>query len=378
MIIANQTSSKYIHAERIPSLDGLRGIAIILVLLGHGGYSLPALTAPLLRFAGNGDLGVNIFFVLSGFLIYNLSVREIQKYGGLNWKNFYIRRALRIFPCLYFFLLVILLLKCSGMITLTWPMILAASTFSLNYRHLWDHGNSVSDYFVIGHYWSLALEWQFYLTWPLFMWLFVRRRLRSVLVAIMILAPFIRVACYFLTPGSRAQIGLMFHTGFDSIAAGVLLGELLQKPRSKAWLQSLAANPWIVCTTVIFIGLASPLLREHFRGVYGITIGKSLDLACICLIIINAVSFPESLLFRIFNWPPLAYIGVLSYSLYVWNNLFLYGGGHWLVNSSPVNYTCLFIMALLSYYLIEQPFLTLKHRLHKQDVLPIKADVSNL
>jgi peptidoglycan/LPS O-acetylase OafA/YrhL len=65
--------------ERIPSLDGLRGIAILTVILGHGAYSLPALPPALLMIAGNGMLGVNIFFVLSGFLIYNLSVRECQK-----------------------------------------------------------------------------------------------------------------------------------------------------------------------------------------------------------------------------------------------------------------------------------------------------------
>lgn len=377
MTIANQTPSKHIYTERMPSLDGLRGIAILLVILGHGKYSLPALTFPLLRFAGNGSLGVNIFFVLSGFLIYNLSVREIQKTGGFNWKHFYVRRALRIFPCFYFFLAVILLLKCSGMITLSWPMIVAASTFSLNYRHLWDHWSGISDYFVIGHYWSLALESQFYLTWPLLILLFTRRKLLSVLVVIMVLAPFIRVACYFLTPGSREQIGLMFHTGFDSIAAGVLLGELLQRPRPREWLQSLAANRLIVCTTIIFLVFVSPLLGEHFRGAYGITIGKSLELVCLCILITAAVSFPGTLLFRVLNWFPLAYIGVLSYSLYVWNNLFLYGGGISIVNAFPLNYMCVVGMALLSYYLVEKPFLKLKNRLHKRTAPLLKANDEN-
>lgn len=218
---------------------------------------------------------------------------------------------------------------------------------------------------MIGHYWTLALEEQFYLTWPLLMLLFVRRRLLPVLVTIMVLAPFVRIACYFLTPGSRGQIGMMFHTGFDSIAAGVLLGELMRRPRPRAWLRSVAVQPWIVCSSIVFLVFVSPLLTEHFRGAYEITIGKTLELACLCLVITAAVSFPQTAMFRFLNWRPLAYLGVLSYSLYVWNNLFLYSGWHGLIETFPVNFLCLFSMALASHHLVEKPFLKLKTYFHR-------------
>jgi peptidoglycan/LPS O-acetylase OafA/YrhL len=359
---------------RIPGLDGLRGIAILLVVIGHGSYALSVIPGTVLTFFGNGHLGVNIFFVLSGFLIFSLSAREFQKTGAFNWKLFYLRRVLRIFPCFYFFVAVLLLLNCLGVVDLTWQMILGAGTFSINYLHLWYHWGHGTDYFVIGHYWSLALEEQFYLTWPLLMLLFARRKLIPVLAVIMLLAPLIRVACYHWTPNSRGQIDMMFHTGFDSIAAGVLLGELLLRPNFKAWLEKIAGNRLILAAAIIFPLFISPVLNEHFRGAYSLPVGKSLELVCICIVITAAVSFPETLLFRFLNWQPLVFVGVLSYSLYVWNNLFLNSGGHWLVNRFPFNFLCAGGMALASHYLVEKPFLKLKDRLHKP-YLPSRQNV---
>ena len=351
--------------NRIPSLDGLRGIAILLVLIGHGGYALPHGLAPILPFAGNGLLGVSIFFVLSGFLIYSLSVRELEKTGSFDWRQFYLRRVLRIFPCFYFYLLVLVALMAANWLTLTQPMLFSAATFSLNYRHLWDHGTELYDYFVIGHYWTLALEEQFYLTWPLLMLLFLRKRLLPALVLIIALAPVMRFICYYVTPGSRAQLTMMFHTAFDSIAAGVLLAELLRRPAFRTKLEQIARQGLWLGASLLFLFIFSPLLTAQFLGSYLMTIGRSLELAAICLIITAAISFPGTWLYKILNWRPLAWLGVLSYSLYVWNNLFLYSAGRWTVNQFPFNYLCLFATAIASHYLIEKPFLNLKDRLRE-------------
>jgi peptidoglycan/LPS O-acetylase OafA/YrhL len=356
--------------NRIPSLDGLRGIAILTVIFGHGSYALSAIPGPLLRFAANGHLGVSIFFVLSGFLIYNLSVREFERSGEFDWKQFYVRRILRIFPCFYFFIVVVFLLRHLGLLDLTVPMIFGAATFSLNYLHLWYHFSGATDYFVIGHYWTLCLEEQFYLTWPILMLLFTRRKLLPVLTVILVLAPLLRVATYHWMPGSRGQIEMMFHTGFDSIAAGVLLGELMLRQQSKTWLQRVAANPAALVTAIVFPVVISPLLENRFHGYYADTVGKTIELVCICIVITAAVSFPGTILFRFLNWRPLAFIGVLSYSLYVWNNLFLYREGHWLVNRFPLNFICAAGMALASHYFVEKPFLRLKDRLHKPRLIP--------
>jgi len=353
-------------SRRISGLDGLRGIAVLFVLMEHGAYSLFRLDWPAAPFVGNGALGVNIFFVLSGYLIYELSAREFEKTGAFNWKAFYLRRILRIFPCFYAYLAVILILTALGLLTLTRPVIFSVATFSLNYRHLWDHSTELFNYYVIGHYWTLALEEQFYLTWPLLMFLFARKRLLQLMTAVILLAPFIRVFCYFFTPGSRAQIGMMFHTGFDSIAMGVLLGELWRRPHWKARLQTLARNPWVVGGAVIFMVLLSPWLGLHFKGAYSITIGKTLELACVAIIIIAAVSSSSPILSAVLNWRPLMYIGVLSYSLYVWNPLFLNAETHWFVNVFPLNFIGIFAAGAFSYYVIERPVLRLKDRLRRR------------
>jgi peptidoglycan/LPS O-acetylase OafA/YrhL len=353
-------------SRRIAGLDGLRGIAVLFVLMEHGAYSLFKLDWPVAPYIGNGALGVSIFFVLSGYLIYELSAREFDKTGAFNWKAFYLRRILRIFPCFYSYLIVVLVLTGLGLLVLTRPVLLSVATFSLNYRHLWDHTNELHNYYVIGHYWTLALEEQFYLTWPLLMFFLSRKRLLPLMVAVILLAPFIRVFCYFATPGSRAQIGMMFHTGFDSIAMGVCLGELLRRSNWKVRLQTLARNGWVIGSAIIFLALVSPWLSLHFKGTYSITIGKTLELACIAIIITAAVSSSAPRLAAILNWRPLAYIGVLSYSLYVWNPLFLNAETHWPINAFPWNFIGIFAAGAFSYYVIERPVLRLKERLRRR------------
>ncbi|MBV8216324.1 MAG: acyltransferase [Verrucomicrobia bacterium] len=358
-------------SRRIAGLDGLRGIAVLFVLMEHGAYSLFRLDWPPAPFLGNGALGVSIFFGLSGYLIYELSAREFEKTGAFNWKAFYLRRILRIFPCFYSYLAVVLILTGLGLLNLTRPVLFSVATFSLNYRHIWDHTSELHNYYAIGHYWTLALEEQFYLTWPLLMFLFARRRLLPVMTAVILLAPFIRVFCYFFTPGSRAQIGMMFHTGFDSIAMGVLLGELLRRPEWKARLQTLARNPWVLGGAIVFLVLISPALNLHFKGSYSITVGKTLELACIAIIITAAVFSLSPTLSAVLKWRPLTYIGVLSYSLYVWNPLFLNAETHWFINVFPLNFIGIFAAGACSYYLIERPVLRFKERLRRQ---PTRVD----
>ncbi|MBS0661212.1 MAG: acyltransferase [Verrucomicrobia bacterium] len=345
--------------RRIPSLDGLRGISILLVLCGHASYGLTWIPQPILAYAGNGRLGVMVFFLLSGYLIYSLSVREVLATGRFDWRAFYLRRVLRIFPCFYVFILTVVVLRSLGLVDLSLSTLLSAATFTLNYGHLWAGSTPSPDYHVVAHYWTLALEEQFYLTWPVLMLLFLRRQLRSALVAVMLLAPVSRVACYYLMPESRGQLGMMFHTAFDLIAGGVLLGELLAGGRPREILLRLARQGWLVAGAIVFVLVLSPMLFQRWHGSYAITVGATLDMACLALIITAAVHYPGTLLHRLLNWRPLAFVGTISYSLYVWNNLFLYEHG-WRVQQMPWNLLCLFALAIASHYLVERPFLRLK------------------
>ncbi len=364
--VPNQTEHPIKSQGRIPSLDGLRGVAIIMVLFGHAAATMPTYFSPAFLFIGNSSLGVRIFFMLSGFLIYQLSTREIDRSGSFSWKQFYIRRVLRIFPCFYFYIILIVILREVGFVDLSSRTIASAATFTLNYRHLWDNLPLGLDYDTLGHYWTLALEEQFYLTWPILMMLFLRKRLFVLLAVIVATAPFIRIASYYLMPASRGQIAMMFHSGFDSIASGVLLGELLRDRNGGAWLVRQAASPLKLGVALVMLAVISPMLHHEFRGAYAITVGITLDNVCLGLLFTAAISQEKSSLFRFLNGSFISRVGVLSYSLYVWNNLFLLKKtDYWFLSKFPCNLICVIIMGLFSYYIIERPFLKLKERVHQ-------------
>ena len=339
-----------------------------MVLIGHGMYSLPDAVKPLVKVFSNGQLGVLIFFVLSGFLIHQLTVAEIARTGGFSWKGFYQRRIFRIFPAFYTYVLVVCIVVYSGLLTISGGVILTAATFTQNYGHFWWAPAAVSDYHVIGHYWTLALEEQFYVTWPVLVFLMRRRWLLESLLGVVLLAPILRVLTYVFIPDSRGQIGMMFHTGFDAIAIGVLLGEVLRRPKLADRLLKLGMSSSVLIVSVLFLLFLSPYLTARFHGSYGLTIGKTAQMVAVCLIVIHAVYRQAGPLFMLLNWKPLVWVGVLSYSLYVWNNMFLYSDGDWLLNVFPYNYLSVVSMGVISYYFIESPFLKLKVRIQARRV----------
>jgi len=349
---------------RIPSLDGLRCVAVFCVLLAHGWYSLkiPEVLKPYSH--TYGVLGVTIFFVLSGFLIYNLTYKEICKNGKFNWKAFYLRRILRIFPCFYFYLFVVFILSLLGYYIVTWQILLSTATFTYNYQHLWylTHPKP-NDFHVVAQYWTLSLEEQFYLLWPLLVILIFRKNLQTALLVAIFAAPILRVSTYFFIPEWRGQLMMMAHTGFDSIAAGVLLGEWMVRARSKKILVAIAENPWSVWLSFLFLFLLSPSLKVAFQGSYNITIGATLDFIAIGILMIAVIRQKNSWTYRFLNWAPVMFIGTLSYSLYIWNPLFLYKNSTFPINIFPFNYIMVFFAAFFSYFLIEKPFLRLKEKI---------------
>lgn len=148
---------------RIAALDGLRALAVALVLAGHGVDAyLPQHDASLwLAPLVNASLGVRLFFVLSGFLITSLLLREQQRRGGIDWRAFVLRRSLRIWPALYAYLLVMILLSQLGVLAISTGQFFAAATFSWNYAALWVRDGTSQGAWFLGHLWTLALEQQF-------------------------------------------------------------------------------------------------------------------------------------------------------------------------------------------------------------------------
>jgi peptidoglycan/LPS O-acetylase OafA/YrhL len=164
---------------------------------------------------------------------------------------------------------------------------------------------------------------------------------------------------------------MMAHTGYDAIAIGVLLGEFMVRSRSRSLLMFLATKVWLFWLCLFILFVFSPVMVHLLRGSYAVTFGATIDLIAISGIIIVAVTQHHRVLFRILNWRPIMFVGTLSYSIYIWNPLFLYEASPIPFNQAPINFVLVIVAALISYYGVERPFLRLKERLGKRSLLPL-------
>lgn len=337
---------------RIPSLDGVRGLAILLVCIGHAGLSE---TAPdfLTPVKNLGNIGVRIFFVLSGFLITTLLLQEFSRTGQISLRKFYIRRALRIFPALYVVIGVVALLETVGFLSTKPGEILYAATFTMNYF----------DYAMIwlGQTWSLAVEEQFYILWPLLLVLLARRGAVACAVGAVILSPLIRTLMWYVHGSDETAMTKHFESVMDTLAVGCLLA--LYRERIAHWFSRLdpSYGSWMLLSLSALLfgaGYGSYLVKTDYYYVWGQSVanlGVALGLAV-------AVHFVRNPAVMLLSFKPLVWLGAISYSLYLWQNLFLLGEGWGLVGEFPINLAVSVGIAWLSYRVIELPCLKLKHR----------------
>jgi peptidoglycan/LPS O-acetylase OafA/YrhL len=337
-------------------LDGIRALAVMLVIGGHGaeawahGQPLPLWMIPLT----NSSFGVRLFFVLSGFLITKLLLNEYQQHGTIQLSSFYVRRSLRIFPAFYLYLAVILILRFFGWVETSPQQLIAAATFSWNYLGTWHQNGPAEGWWFLGHLWTLALEEQFYLVWPGLFLLLKPQRLLNVALILVFTVPVVRLAWYYGFPAHRGLLGMMFHTAIDSILVGsffALAGHRIP--------QRVKQSALILYGALLFTFLVSPFLG-HFIRPYRITIGFGLDAVGAGILILHACrggKWQEGL-----SWGPLPLIGLWSYSIYLWQQLFLTSyNTHW-SGQWPWNLVCILGCALGSFYLVEQPVLRYKKK----------------
>ena len=351
-------------AHRIPSLDGLRAISILLVVIGHSEltYSHQNHWANfLLGILGNAGLGVLIFFVISGFLITTLLLREQEKSRNINIPDFYLRRAFRIFPAFYCYLGVIGILWATGIIHLNWPTFGTAALFLRNYSPPFIGSPPSGDWFV-GHTWTLAVEEQFYWLWPICLLLVKPRRAVLVAVVLIILAPIIRTAEYFVLPTTRGEIPIMLHTRMDSLMAGCLIALLYKNARFQTLLQSLYRWQVPLLAAIFMFGL-SPFLAAHFRGIYALPIGWTLENMSAALIVLWVIDHSRSRVGVFLNSRLLVHLGVISYSLYLWQQFFLTTQNPLSFDKFPFNLVLAVLAAEASYFIIERPMLAWRQRL---------------
>lgn len=349
-----------------PGLDGVRAVAIGLVLLNHTGLSI---------FLGGGN-GVIVFFVLSGFLITKLMLEEWDRTGAISVGGFYGRRAVRILPAPTVMLLVIL----AG----SWAMtetpsehsyllkeILLAATYLTNMKPLLLDPILVGgiDYDgFLGHMWSLAVEEQFYLIWPLTVIGLAlpgrnSRRLVGAVVGVAAAIAVVRLGLYYL-PGLDPDLASIALFSFDGFALGAAMAMAFHRgtfPAVERWLARPAVP--VVAVAVLVVDLLAGRYTHEVSSLYVVYC----SLASAALIGHLFVA-PASTASRLASLGPVVLVGKLSYSIYLWHNPI------WVFVSSKrypdvpvivltfVEWALTAVAVLVSYYLIEKPAMKLRHR----------------
>tara|TARA_E500000305_G_scaffold7082_2_gene5268 strand:- start:266 stop:1324 length:1059 start_codon:yes stop_codon:yes gene_type:complete len=344
-------------SKKIPSLDGIRAFAVLLVLISHAGYGhiVP------------GGFGVTLFFFLSGYLITFLLLKEFKSHGKISKSNFFMRRALRILPPLFFVLLVFYgvdyLLKNS--FSYDFLGVCSQLFFFYNYYEIFVGGDVLSGTGVL---WSLAVEEHYYALFPfvfalifsldnrapekLFLWL---------LVFLVLLVFLWRCYLYFDLSITGDRIYFSTDTRVDSILFGAILSVLVYEKRIDDC-SILYLRDYVCLFVALIMVLASFLIRDDaFRWTLRFTVQ---GLALI-IFFYYAVFYSTNPIFRIFNWVPIQVIGVLSYTIYLVHAIFLHFLKEYMAMEEGLllalcSFALSFFVALSMYIWVEKPFAAIK------------------
>jgi peptidoglycan/LPS O-acetylase OafA/YrhL len=335
--------------KRIPALDGIRAIAVSMVIVDH--FGIPAF----------GGLGVSIFFVLSGYLITTLLLREFDATHSISLAAFYVRRSLRIFPAYYVLLAFSALIDFHQGDERIRPVIVPAAFYYLNYYHAL-HGHSNAS---IAHAWSLAVEEQFYLLWPLGFLLIARWRstlLPHVLVFAIVGVCVWRTLAYSVLGLGQAWAYDAFDCRFDALAMGCLLAVSMRNETFTRGVKRLSQHPWLAVTALMVMLLIEGLDNGKLRYTFGFTINALL----IAFVMSQLLARPGALAVRFLDSRPLRFIGRISYGMYLYHIWGLTAGWH-LTHSHGAagviaGYAATVGFALVSFYAVETPFQRLKER----------------
>ena len=310
--------------RRIPALDGLRGVAV-LVVVGNHAYEFPF----------GGELGVDLFFLLSGFLITSLLLEERLRTGSFSMRGFYARRARRLLPALLLLLAVFLVVEAARGRDGS-PTVLEYGLYTGNIYAAFIHplrGSTVA----LGHLWSLAEEEQFYLVWPAVLLLLARARrpARWIIAAVVALVAY-RIGLQ-LAGASHDRLYL----GPDTHSDGLLLGSAL------AFVRVQRVPERLVQCAVIVAG-ACLAVRPQFAqwDAYGLPVFE----AAAAVILVGATC--ETQLAKLLSAGWIRWFGRISYSLYLWHYLLLWEFGH---HNKPVAVALAIAIAYASTRWIEEP-----------------------
>lgn len=341
------------NAKPIPSLDGLRALSVFMVVLGH-----------LFLINNHGrqaklfiyqDLGVSLFFVISGYLITGMLLKELREKGSINIRVFLLKRLFRIFPAYYFFLLVTYF---------TFPY------FGIEV----DRESLISCIFYLGYYyppdllsywahsWSLAIEEQFYLICPsIIKFLKSEKKVTHLFIFLILVSPLVRLVTYYLIPIYKHKYQFLLHTRMDTLLVGCLYA-LKKEDRRFQGFAKFCQKKGVFCFSSFYLLICYPVLNWLFLGKFKATLGYTLEAFFLLSIIIHVIDARGTWYFKVLNSKTLIHFGSLSYGIYLWQQPFTYIQSDLIYFHFPFNFISIYVLTIVSYLLIEQPILRLRSK----------------
>jgi peptidoglycan/LPS O-acetylase OafA/YrhL len=334
---------------RVPSLDGLRGFSILLVIVGHVAGTRGFLGG-LAGLHQLGNWGVKIFFIISGLVITRLLLLEKEREGHIDLRRFWRRRIARIVPAYVVYVATMWAASSGGLILLEKGDIISALSFTMNYKEARS--------WYLNHCWSLSVEEQFYILWPLAVLFVSRRSLAFLCLAIILAAPILRLGMWYEWEATPSAMTRYLPAVADALAAGALLAALGNK--SISWVSAVTSPAMTWMWLVLTFLLPAVLFKVHPGWFY--VLGQSIAVMAGSLFIAGCVLKPECGLGCVVNNPILVWHGTISYSLYLWQEPFLNSFDPGLLTSFPQNIALAYGSALISFHIVEKPLRGLLQR----------------
>ena len=371
---SHKKSGSWARSERnlpahVVGLDGIRGVAVLLVFISHFHWILspdPFLTKVtpwhfINRTFEAGFMGVDIFFVLSGFLITSLLMKDRSTNRKNLVRRFYRRRALRLLPALYALLIANFFVSRWENFPgdIQWRTTWHAILFLNNWNIVNNFGEAQND---LGHLWSLGIEEQFYLIWPLTIWLLAKLKIPSKMMIPLILFASLVVMVHRTSLWNDGTSWIILYIRTDTRLDSLLIGAMFAYVYRHFQVPSKILNSVATLSLMGLVYIKYVLDKSPFIFEMGWTI-IALLAGFIILSVAEGVFFVQ----KVFTWRPLTMIGKVSYGLYLWHMpIFLLFGRH--VTSGPrplrllIGIVIASVVTSLSWFFIEKPFLNLKNR----------------
>jgi peptidoglycan/LPS O-acetylase OafA/YrhL len=344
--------------HRIPALDGIRAIAFLLVFFCH--------TTPAIFHGGN--FGVDLFFVLSGFLITSILLQEHRNNGSINLAKFYLRRALRLLPALFLLVFSVLIytiiMQPSAKVLMAlsdiWRIVLYVFNWQLaiDWNHIVERHQE-----MFTHLWSLSVEEQFYLLWPCILIVLLRSS-RHFVFFVLLTALIIPAVARAILWEEGPSLWIYFRTDlrFDNLLYGVIAAFVIH------WGLVVNERLRVILSWGGFVSLLALIILARFdmltdgyayKGVFSLVALLS------AVLIYSTVLCPLPYLRHFLEAKPLVWIGKISYGLYLWHvpMAFMVINIHNVYLKNLMMILGTFALASISFYAFERPFLRLKNRI---------------